>query len=123
MRRFRLPIAMLLLALFALPAYMVLQPGRATAQQQSCGTTTFSSAGVTYRVMFAKNGAVQQYLLQSSSHNQEHDHDALLAAEQKYGPEAVNAPPVKIISFKPGPGGMMIPDKAVDSCGRVTHFH
>ena len=48
---------------------------------------------------------------------------ALVAAEARYGPEAINAPPVRVTSFKPGPGGMMIPDKAVDSCGRVTHFH
>ncbi|HZT13630.1 MAG TPA: hypothetical protein VFA29_12535 [Candidatus Baltobacteraceae bacterium] len=113
----------LLAVVLALESGWLLLPHRAAAQQQSCGETQFSSNGVTYRVVFAKNGAVQQYLLQASSHNQEHDHDALLAAEAKYGPEAINAPPVKIISFKQGDGGMMIPDKAIDSCGRVTHFH
>src|SRR5579883_2492183 len=124
MPRIRLPLlGMLALACAAVLCALLLPRQPAAAQQQSCGETSFSSNGVTYRVVFAKNGAVQQYLLQTSSHNQEHDHDALLAAEAKYGPEAINAPPVKIISFKQGDGGMMIPDKAIDSCGRVTHFH
>ena len=94
-----------------------------SAGAPSCGETTFASNGVVLKVMFAKNGAVQQYLVAVSSHNAEHDHDALLAAQAKYGPEAIDAPPVRIISFKPGGGGMMIPDQAVDSCGRITHFH
>jgi hypothetical protein len=93
------------------------------AQPRSCGQTTYSSAGVVYRILFAKNGAVQQYLLAQSSHNTEHDHDVLKAAELQYGPEASNAPPLQIVSFRPGAGGMMVPDKAVDSCGRITHFH
>jgi membrane protease YdiL (CAAX protease family) len=93
------------------------------AQPNACGMTTFSSSGVVYRVLFAKNGAVQQYLLAQSSGNTERDHDALKAAEAQYGPEAADAPPLQIVSFKPGAGGMMVPDKAVDSCGRVTHFH
>jgi hypothetical protein len=115
--------AAVFIALAAGAFMTIVLPQRATAQQHSCGQTMFSSSGVVYAVVFAKNGAVQQYLLQTSSHNQERDHDALLAAQQKYGPEAINAPPVKIISFKPGAGGMMIPDKAIDSCGRITHFH
>ena len=93
------------------------------AQSRSCGIATYSSAGVVYRILFAKNGAVQQYLLAASSHNTEKDHDVLKALEAKYGPEAVNAPPLQITSFKPGTGAMMVPDKAVDSCGRVTPFH
>ncbi len=37
--------------------------------------------------------------------------------------KASNAPPLQIVSFKPGgSGGMMIPDKAVDSCGRTQSF-
>jgi hypothetical protein len=95
----------------------------AAAQPGSCGMTTYASNGVVYRILFAKNGAVQQYLLAQSSHNTERDHDVLKAAEDRYGPEAVNAPPLQILSFRPGSGGMMVPDKAVDSCGRVTHFH
>lgn len=113
-------------AVFALGAALLLftlSHPEAAAAAQSCGETSFTSNGVTFKVLFAKNGTVQQYLLADSSHNQERDHDALLAAESKYGPEAVNAPPVQVISFKSGDGGMMIPDKAMDSCGRITHFH
>lgn len=95
----------------------------AAAQPGSCLERSYSNAGVSYRVLFAKNGAVQQYLLEESSHNTEKDHDALKALEARFGPEAVNAPPLQIQSFRPGPGGMMVPDKAIDSCGRVTHFH
>lgn len=95
----------------------------AAAQPRACGMATFADNGIVYRVLFARNGAVQQYLLAKSSHNTERDHDALKAAESVYGPEAVDAPPLRILSFKPGSGGMMVPDKAVDSCGRITHFH
>lgn len=93
------------------------------APPRSCSMVTYSSGDVVYRVLFAKNGAVQQYLLAHSSHNMERDHDVLKAAQAQYGPEAVNAPPLRITRFKPGPGGMMLPDLAVDSCGRITHFH
>ncbi len=96
---------------------------RTSAAQGSCGETTYSSMGVTYEIRFAKNGAVQQYLLARSSHNTEKDHDVLKDLQSRYGPEAVNAPPLQISTFRTGPGGMMIPDKAVDSCGRVVHFH
>jgi hypothetical protein len=95
----------------------------AAAQPRSCGEATYASSGVIYRIMFAKNGAVQQYLLAQSSHNTEKDHDVLNDLESKYGPEASNAPPLRITSFRAGSGGMMVPDKAVDSCGRITHFH
>lgn len=73
--------------------------------------------------MFAKNGSVQQYLLAHSSHNVEEDHDALKILEKRYGPEAINAPPVRVVSFRPAGGGMMIPATAIDSCGRHIHFH
>lgn len=79
--------------------------------------------GVTYEVQFAKNGAVQQYLLARTSHNTEKDHDVLKELQTRFGPEGVSAPPLQITSFRPGANGMMIPDKAVDSCGRVIHFH
>jgi hypothetical protein len=111
-------------ALLAGAGVFALSAGRgAAAGPRACGITTFSQGGVVYKVLFAKNGAVQQYLLAISSHNTERDHDVLKAAQATYGPEAVNAPPLRILSFKPGSGGMMVPDKAVDSCGRVTHFH
>lgn len=96
---------------------------RTSAATGSCGEQTYSSLGVTYEVRFAKNGAVQQYLLAHSSHNTEKDHDILKDLQTRYGPEGVNAPPLQITSFRPGSNGMMIPDKAVDSCGRVMHFH
>lgn len=96
---------------------------RTAAAQGSCGEKSYSSMGVTYEIRFAKNGAVQQYLLAHSSHNTEKDHDVLKDLQARYGPEGVNAPPLQITSFRPGAGGMMIPDKAVDSCGRVMHFH
>ncbi len=95
----------------------------AAAQPRFCGMATYASSGVVYRILFAKNGAVQQYLLAQSAHNIEKDHDVLKRAEATYGPEAVNAPPLRIQSFRAGAGGMMVPDKAVDSCGRITHFH
>jgi hypothetical protein len=88
----------------------------------ACGQTSYANEGVLYRVLFAKNGAVQQYVLVTSSHNLEQDHDVLKEAEAIYGPEGVNAPPLQIVAFRQGPGGMMIPDKAKDSCGRITAF-
>ncbi len=97
-------------------------PHDRAAAEQSCGETTYNQDGVVYHVLFAKNGAVQQFELVQSSHNVEQDHDALKALESKYGPAGVNAPPLQILSFRPAPGGMMIPDKAVDSCGRTTRF-
>lgn len=93
------------------------------AAQGSCGETTYTGMGVSYRIVFAKNGSVQEYLLALSSHNTEKDHDVLKSLQQRFGPEAVNAPPLQITSFRPGRGGMMIPDKATDSCGRIIHFH
>jgi hypothetical protein len=110
-------------ALIAVILLLAFHGRGAAAQPRACGIATFSQYNVVYRILFAKNGAVQQYLLEQSSGHTEKDHDVLQAAMAQYGPEAVNAPPLQITSFKPGPGGMMVPDKAVDSCGRVTHFH
>lgn len=122
MHRFRLVLA----GVFALAVGTVLATAAcargSAAQPRSCGEATFSSDGVVYHVLFAKNGAVQQYQLVRSSGNTEQDHDALKTAQAQYGPEGVNAPPLRIVGFKPGAGGMMVPDKAVDSCGRVSHF-
>ena len=117
---------MILAAVAALTAgalVFALAHGPSAAAQGSCGELSYNSMGVSYRVLFAKNGSVQQYLLAKSSHNTEKDHDVLKDLQARYGPEAVNAPPVQITSFRPGPSGMMIPDKAVDSCGRVVHYH
>ncbi len=123
MHRFRLILAAAA-ALTAGTLFFALAHGpSAAAAQGPCGEVAYNSMGVSYRVLFAKNGSVQQYLLAKSSHNTEKDHDVLKELQARFGPEAVNAPPVQIASFRQGPNGMMIPDKAVDSCGRVVHFH
>jgi hypothetical protein len=122
MHRFRLILASAV-ALIAGMLVLALSHQRTAAAQGSCGATTYSATGVSYRVLFARNGAVQQYQLAHSSHNTEKDHDVLKDVQQRYGPEGVNAPPLRITSFRPGSGGMMIPDKAVDSCGRTITFH
>ena len=76
------------------------------------------------RALFAKNGSVQRYEVLSPQSNMEDIHDMRLDLERQYGPEAVNSPPLTIVSFKKGSGGgMMIPDKAVDSCGRKLSFN
>jgi hypothetical protein len=99
-------------------------PQAAAAPSDACKDLDYrDKGGVEYRILFAKNGSVQQFLLVASSHNPELDHDVRTKLEQQYGEEAVNAPPLRITSFRKGDGEMMVPDKAVDSCGRITHFH
>lgn len=82
-----------------------------------------SPAGVGFRILFANNGAVQQYVVTAKADNPEAVNDARLSLENTYGPAAINAPPLKVISFRPGENGMMVPDKAVDSCGRTLSFN
>src|SRR5581483_12280407 len=95
--------------------------GRSMASdRRGCTNVVYRAPGVTYEIQFAKNGAVQQYVLTQSSHNMEQDHDTLSKLEAQYGPAGVNAPPLKIVSYRKGSGSMLVPDKAVDSCGRVT---
>jgi hypothetical protein len=91
----------------------------------SCGMQTFKSPeGVVIRALFAKNGSVQRYEIVSSQANMESVNDMRLSLERQYGPEAVDAPPLRITSFKKsGGGGLMVPDKAVDSCGRTLSFN
>jgi hypothetical protein len=98
-------------------------PARA-AGGPSCGQTTFRGPqGIVFNVLFAKNGAVQRYAIASSSNNPELDHDVQRSLVRQYGPEGTNAPPLQILTYKPGSsGGMLVPDKAVDSCGRISHF-
>lgn len=95
------------------------------AANPSCGVVTYHGpSGVEYQVLFARNGAVQAYHLVRSSENPELDHDQQRLLVQRYGPEGAGAPPLKILSYKPGPsGGLLVPDKAVDSCGRISYFH
>ncbi len=90
----------------------------------SCGIRLADGdKGAAIRVVFAKNGAVQRYEVMRSQENPEATNDLRQALERVYGPEGVNAPPVQITSFKRGPsGGMMVPDQAVDSCGRTFSF-
>ncbi len=79
--------------------------------------------GVVYELLFAKNGAVQRFVLQRGSHNPENDHETLMQLQNLYGLEGEYAPPLQIVAFKKGAsGGLMVPAKAIDSCGRVTHF-
>jgi hypothetical protein len=116
-RFFAVPLA--LAALFALAA----RPSLALVQGPSCGEQTVqNNKGVTIKILFAKNGAVQRYLVIHSRKNVEAADDFVLALTQKYGEAGIAAPPLHIISFKPGSGGMQIPDKAIDSCGRKVSF-
>lgn len=84
----------------------------------SCGVQTVNSRGALFHVYFARNGAVQRYELTRSTNNPENDHDALDALIRKFGPEGVNTPPLRITQFRDNGSGMMVPVKAVDSCGR-----
>jgi hypothetical protein len=90
----------------------------------SCGEKSVTSpTGVGFQILFAANGAVQQYVVTAKADNPELVNDARLALEGTYGPAGVNAPALRIISFKPGENGMQVPDKAVDSCGRTLSFN
>ncbi len=91
----------------------------------SCGQKVVSSPnGASFRILFATNGFVQRYEVVALADNPEAVNDARKAIELTYGPAGINAPPLKIISFKPAQsGGMMIPDKAIDSCGRTLDFN
>jgi len=92
----------------------------------ACGEKTVASpTGVNVQILFANNGFVQRYVVVTGADNPENANDALKSLEHTYGQAGVNAPPLKVISFKPsdGGGGMMIPDKAIDSCGRTLSFN
>ncbi len=92
----------------------------------SCGERTIQSpTGVSVRVLFANNGWVQRYVVVTGSENPENANDTLKALEATYGQAGVNAPPLKVISFKASDngGGMQVPDKAIDSCGRTLSFN
>lgn len=90
----------------------------------SCGEKAVTSpSGVGFRVLFANNGSVQQYIVTAKADNPEAVNDARLALEATYGPAGIDAPALKIVSFKPGENGMMVPDKAIDSCGRTLSFN
>jgi hypothetical protein len=91
-----------------------------------CGEKMVKSpTGVNVRVLFANNGSVQRYVVVTGSENPENANDAVKDLEATYGEAGVNAPPLKVVSFKPSDngGGMQVPDKAIDSCGRTLDFN
>ena len=108
----------MLAAVFAFP-----RPSLAVTPGPSCGEQLVKNEkGISFKILFARNGSVQQYLLLDAQENMEEANDLRISLEQRFGPAGVDAPPMHIVSFKPGSGGMMIPDKAVDSCGRTLSF-
>jgi hypothetical protein len=113
-------------ALFALSgslAALADAPQPATTSGPSCGQRLFTNPqGLQIQVLWAKNGAVQRFVVIDSKENPEAINDMKKDLQRTYGPEGVNAPPLRIASFRPGQNGMMIPDKAVDSCGRTLSF-
>jgi hypothetical protein len=110
-------------ALLALLGLLAL-PARALTPGPSCGEKVFTNdQGISIRVLWAKNGAIQRFDIVDSKENPEEVNDMEKDLEKVYGPEGTNAPALRIVSFKPGAsGGMMVPDKAVDSCGRTLSF-
>lgn len=99
-------------------------PARAATAGPSCGDHLYKNdQGIQIRILWAKNGAVQRFEIVDAKENPEEVNDMEKDLEKVYGPEGTNAPPLRIVSFKPGTnGGMMVPDKAVDSCGRTVSF-
>jgi hypothetical protein len=110
-------------ALLALVGFLAL-PALATTSGPSCGEHLYTNdQGIQIRVLWAKNGAVQRFEIVEAKENPEEVNDMEKDLEKVYGPEGTDAPPLRIVSFKPGTnGGMMVPDKAVDSCGRTLSF-
>lgn len=98
-------------------------PSRASTAGPSCGEQLEKNdKGIQIKILFAKNGAVQQYQVVNSQENVEDTNDMRKELELHFGPAGIDAPPLRIVSFKPGSGGMQIPDKAIDSCGRTLSF-
>lgn len=99
------------------------RPAVAASLGPACGQQVAKGDNVAIRVLFAKNGAVQRYDVLTAGSNPESENQLRLALERVYGPAGVNAPPVQIVSFKRARSGkLMVPDKAVDSCGRASSF-
>lgn len=122
-------LARLALVLGALTAVLAGTASTASAATSgpSCGQRDihYAQEGVAIRILFAKNGSVQRYVVMQGGDQPETVNNELIILTHQYGPAAVNAPPLKIISFRKGDGegGMMVPDKAVDSCGRTLTFN
>ena len=118
---FAAPLVGVLALLCALAFTMT--PSTADTAGPSCGEQLVKNEkGIQIKILFAKNGAVQRYVIVESQENVEDANGLELELEKHWGPPAVNAPPMHIVSFKPGSGGMSIPDKAIDSCGRTLSF-
>ena len=102
-------------------ALLVPRPAPAYTTGPACGVKQYTSPeGVGFRILFANNGTVQMYEVTAKADNTEAVNDARMSLERTYGPAGWNAPALKIIAFKKGDsGGMMIPEKAIDSCGRT----
>lgn len=100
-------------------------PAPAFILGQACGQRTVRSpSGIVFRIDFARNGAVQRYEVLHGRANMEAVNDARMDLEHTYGPAGVNAPPVRIVKYKTASsGGMMLPAKAIDSCGRSISFN
>ncbi|HTX56803.1 MAG TPA: hypothetical protein VMD47_06835 [Candidatus Acidoferrales bacterium] len=122
--RLRLVVAFAAAGAFIALAGLAGLPALAVARGPSCGEKLFTNElGIQIRVLWAKNGAVQRFEVVDSKENPEETNDMKVDLERVYGDEGAGAPPLQIVSFKPGgSGGMMVPDKAVDSCGRTISF-
>lgn len=121
----------LITALFIVPvalaACFFMSKGKVVAANAgpSCGEKVVKSKDVEIKILFAKNGAVQRYLVASGAEgDMEGVNDLRISLQKQYGPADIDAPPLRIVSFKPAPGGggMSVPDKAIDSCGRTLSF-
>ncbi len=121
--RVRLVTGFFVVSLALAGTFACVRPSLAVTPGPSCGQQLVrNDKGIAIKILFAKNGTVQRYLTVDSQENIEEANDLRTSLEQRYGPAGVNAPPMHIVSFKPGSSGMMIPDKAVDSCGRTLSF-
>jgi hypothetical protein len=101
----------------AVPASYTLGP--------SCGQKPVASpTGVGILILFANNGSVQRYQVTAHADNPEDVNNTLSSLEAIYGPAGVYAPALRIVSYKAGDsGGMQLPNKAIDSCGRTLDFN
>src|SRR5437660_1572881 len=95
------------LALLSAGLIAALTP-RAAVAQSACSALLVNVSGVSVRILFASNRAVQRYEIVHSS-GQEANHDAILALTQQYGPEEVNAPAMRIIEYRDAGNGMRVP--------------
>jgi hypothetical protein len=121
----RLQVVAICLAAGVMLGTFGLHPERSVAAPAgpSCGEQNVATGqGITVRILFARNGAVQRYVVDDPTRNQEADNDVILALQKQYGPEAQDTPPLRIVAYKHAYGGLMIPVRGIDSCGRTLSF-